>query len=76
MDQGAGGSAPSGLGPASDDSALLQQQMLLRQAMAGFGAQAGGSAAIWNRDAAQASAVLGAADQTATSPTRNLAMAS
>jgi hypothetical protein len=76
MDQGAGGSAPSGLGPASDDSALLQQQMLLRQAMAGFGGQAGGSAAIWNRDPAQASAVLGAADQTASSPTRNLAMAS
>ncbi len=80
MDQGAGGSAPSGLGATSEDSALLQQQMLLRQAMAGFGGQAGGSAAIWNRDAAQASAVLGAADQTATSPARdlarNLAMAS
>jgi hypothetical protein len=65
MDHGAGGSA-SGLGSASDDAALLQQQMLLRQAMAGFGGPAGGSAAVWNRDAVQASAVLAAA-----SPTRS-----
>jgi hypothetical protein len=65
MDQGPDGPA-AGLRSASDDPALTQQQMLLRQAMAGFGGQAGGSAAVWNRDAVQASAVLAAA-----SPTRS-----
>jgi hypothetical protein len=75
MDHGAGGST-SGLRSTNDDAALLQQQMLLRQAMAGFGGQAGGSAAIWNRDAVQASAVFSAADQTTATPPLNLAMAS
>ncbi|WP_164467268.1 hypothetical protein [Caulobacter flavus] len=28
---------------------LLQRQALLRQAMAGFGGQAGGGAAVWTR---------------------------
>jgi len=50
--------------------------MLLRQAMAGFGGQAGGSAAIWNRDAAQASAVLAAAGQATLTSAPNLALAS
>jgi len=75
MDQGPGGSAPDA-GSAGDDGALLQQQMLLRQAMAGFGGQTGGSAAIWNRDAAQASSVLAAAGQTNLPAATNLALAS
>lgn len=75
MDQGVGADAAAARDPGADP-ALLQQQMLLRQAMAGFGGQAGGSAAVWNRDAAQASAVLAAAGQ-ATSPSAlNLALAS
>ncbi|WP_207905552.1 FG-GAP-like repeat-containing protein [Caulobacter sp. BK020] len=75
MDQGVGDRAP-GARSASDDPALTQQQRLLRQAMAGFGGQAGGSAAIWNRDAAQASAVLAAAGQPTTPLALNLALAS
>lgn len=75
MDQGVGADAAAARDPGADP-ALLQQQMLLRQAMAGFGGQAGGSAAVWNRDAVQASAVLAAAGQ-ATSPSAlNLALAS
>ncbi|MEJ2818036.1 DUF4214 domain-containing protein [Caulobacter sp. CCG-8] len=75
MDQGPGGSAPDA-GSAGEGAALLQQQMLLRQAMAGFGGQTGGSAAIWNRDAAQASSVLAAAGQTNLPAATNLALAS
>ena len=75
MDQGPGGPAP-GLGSASDDPALTQQQMLLRQAMAGFGGQAGGSAAVWNRDMAPASAVLAASGQTRPSSAFTPALAS
>jgi hypothetical protein len=66
MDQG-----PDGRGPGSpsiaDDPARLQRQMLLRQAMAGFGGQAGGSAAVWNRDATPAAAVLAASGPTTAS---------
>jgi hypothetical protein len=75
MDQGVGADAAVARGGGSDP-ALLQQQMLLRQAMAGFGGQAGGSAAIWNRDAAQASAVLAAAGQATLPSAPNLALAS
>jgi Ca2+-binding RTX toxin-like protein len=66
MDQGVGQSTPGALS-AADDPALLQQQVLLRQAMAGFGGQTGGSAAVWNRDMSQAAAVLAASGQTTTS---------
>ena len=74
MDQGVGQATPDALS-AADDPALLQQQMLLRQAMAGFGGQAGGSAAVWNRDMTQASATL-AAGQAKTPSAFNLALAS
>jgi len=53
----------------------LQQQSLLRQAMAGFGGETGGSAAIWNRDAAQPSTVL-AAGQAPSPSALTLSMAS
>jgi Ca2+-binding RTX toxin-like protein len=75
MDQGPGDPARGSLST-TDDPALLQQQMLLRQAMAGFGGPAGGSAAVWNRDAVQASAVLAAAGHTTTPSALNLALAS
>jgi len=47
--------AEPGVGPGSTfasavDGELLQRQALLRQAMAGFGGQSGGSAAVWTRD--------------------------
>lgn len=42
------------------DPALLQQQMLLRQAMAGFGEGKGGSAAVWSHNAAPAEPSLAA----------------
>jgi Ca2+-binding RTX toxin-like protein len=63
MDQGLGQPASGGLSAAADP-ALLQQQMLLRQAMAGFGGETGGSAAVWNRDMTRASATLAASGQT------------
>lgn len=75
MDQGVGQSAPDAVS-VTDDPALLQQQLLLRQAMAGFGAQAGGSAAIWNRDAVQASALLAASSQTRSAAAFNPALVS
>jgi hypothetical protein len=74
MDQGVA-KGGSGSEPASDP-ALLQQQMLLRQAMAGFGAQAGGSVAVWDRDAAQAAAMLAASGRTTTPSTFSPALAS
>jgi hypothetical protein len=80
LDQGVGdqgvGQPARGAPAAGDDPALLQQQMLLRQAMAGFGGQAGGSAAVWNRDTTQASAALAAAGQAKTPSAFNLALAS
>jgi Ca2+-binding RTX toxin-like protein len=64
MDRGVGaGLADEGQN--RSDPALLRQQLLLRQAMAGFGGEAGGSAAVWNRETLGASAVL-AASQPAT----------
>jgi len=75
MDQGAGQASPSALS-GTDDPALLQQQMLLRQAMAGFGGQAGGLAAVWNRDMTQASTVLAASGQTKTPSAFGLALTS
>jgi hypothetical protein len=68
MDQGVA-RPTSGAAAALADPAQLQQQTLLRQAMAGFGGQAGGSAAVWNRDMTQASAVLAASGQAAASST-------
>ena len=75
MDQGVGADGAATRETASDP-ALLQQQMLLRQAMAGFGGQAGGSAAVWNRDMTPASAVLAASGQTTTPSAFSLALAS
>jgi|GEM_PF-842518 len=75
MDQGENSPALDAAASAHDPS-LLQQQALLRQAMAGFGGQTGGSAAIWNRDAAQASTVLAADGQARLPAATNLAMTS
>ncbi len=61
MDAGPG--QGSGLGLAASgalDPALVQNQALLRQAMAGFGGQAGGGAAVWSRDGASRETPLAA----------------
>ena len=42
------------------DADLLQRQALLRQAMAGFGGQSGGGAAVWTRDGASTQVPLAA----------------
>jgi len=49
MDGAASRAAGYGL---PDDSAFAQQQLLLRQAVAGFGSDTGGSAAVWDHTAA------------------------
>jgi hypothetical protein len=74
MDQGV---AEGGTGSEPTSApALLQQQMLLRQAMAGFGAPAGGSAAVWDRDGAAQQSVLAASGRTMTPSTFSPALAS
>ncbi|MBO9559381.1 MAG: hypothetical protein J7515_12490, partial [Caulobacter sp.] len=75
MEQGPDGPALES-GRLSDDPSLLRQQALLRQAMAGFGGETGGSAAIWNRDAVQPSSLLAAAGRTTSPAAANLTLAS
>jgi hypothetical protein len=69
------GTEPAG-SETGDQTALLRQQMLLRQAMAGFGGSAGGSAAIWNRDTATAQPALAASTGLSRPANTGLALAS
>ena len=59
MDQGVRGASTDTDSLLSDPSAL-QAQMLLRQAMAGFGGASGGSAAVWDRNLSQGDSPLAA----------------